>query len=158
MRMMRKMPMMRRMPMMREHLVETGIVLEWDPTRGAKVQLGADASCEGCPAESICKGGDEDRNFLWVPSDEQVEVGRTVRIQIEGADLLKSSFMTFGLPLFLFVVGALIADLLLSPGKYHDLWVCLIGLACLSAGLFYTASWQKMQEKDHPNFRAKLVP
>ena len=124
-----------------ETLLEEGLVLSVTPAAGdrpahAKVRLLAGDHCEGCPASVICKPESGDKRLIDVVDPVGVEVGERVRVMVPGGAVLKASFLVYGLPLLLMLVGVWLGTRIWpAENGMRDLWSFLLG-AGLAAGAF----------------------
>lgn len=92
---------------MSELLIEEGIVIASE--KGfADIEILDSANCEKCSAKIICKPGDSDRKRIKVIDPYDVMLGDFVKISIEGFQLVKVSFLLYGVPLILLIASLLI--------------------------------------------------
>lgn len=92
---------------MSELLIEEGIVIS--SNKGfADIEIIESANCEKCSAKIICKLGDSDRKRIKVIDPFNVDAGDFVKITIEGVQLVKASFLLYGVPLILLIASLLI--------------------------------------------------
>lgn len=115
----------------RETLLEEGVVLglETEANRvRAQVRLLAGDHCEGCPASGICKPDSDDRRILEVLDPVGVAVGDRVKVAVPGGAVLQASFLVYGLPLILLLIGVA-AGMRIWPADepMRDLWSFLLG-------------------------------
>ena len=95
------------------------------------------SACGSCAAKSTCGQGlvakytSGKRNHIRLITDHRVSVGDQVLLGIEENTLVKSAFLAYGLPLFLFVLTAGVADNLFAVSEP---WVIVAGLLGLSLG------------------------
>ncbi len=90
-----------------EQLHEEGIVVEVEDgvQRRARVMMIAGEACASCAANVICKPEDAERRTLEVADPIGVEPGDKVVIAVTGGAVLKASFLLYGLPLVMLVIG-----------------------------------------------------
>jgi len=126
-----------------ETLCEEGVVLAVKPATGADpglatVRLMPGNHCEGCPANSVCKPGGDDRRLMDVHDPLGVAVGDRVRVAVSGNSVLTASFLVYGLPLLLLLAGVGLGTLIWSPGNpLRDLWSFLLGAALAGFALLF---------------------
>lgn len=124
-----------------ETLFEEGVVLAVVPAAGdgparARVRLTAGDHCEGCPASLLCKPGDGDRRIMDVTDPFGVAVGDRVRVAVPGGAVLRASFLVYGLPLVLLLVGVWLGTRIWSPETaLRDLWSFLLGAGLAAAAV-----------------------
>ncbi len=90
-----------------EQLNEEGIVVavtEGVPRR-ARVMMVAGEACSSCAANSLCKPDDAERRTLEAADPVGVVPGDRVMISVAGGAVLKASFLVYGLPLLMLLVG-----------------------------------------------------
>jgi positive regulator of sigma E activity len=139
-----------------ESLVEQGLVVDTHPEKGVLVQFGEGGDCDGCPAESLCKG-DKEQGRLWVPSKGDYEVGDLVSVQIEGRDLLLSSALVFALPLVLALLSISILFYMLPASNTRPLIAALGASISICIGWFVAYRMQKAGA-NASKFRTKIQP
>lgn len=92
-----------------ETLLEEGLVLSSHPggpgPGTAHVRLLAGEHCEGCPASAVCKPGGDEARTLEVSDPLGSRPGDRVRIRVMGSAVLRASFLVYGLPLLLLLLG-----------------------------------------------------
>jgi positive regulator of sigma E activity len=124
-----------------ETLLEEGIVLAVTPALGdrpaqARVRLLAGDHCEGCPAGAFCRPAGDDRRLMDVLDPVGVSVGDHVQVAVPGGAVLKASFLIYGLPLLLLLVGVGLGTLVWPEGEHlRDLWSFLLGAALAAAAV-----------------------
>jgi sigma-E factor negative regulatory protein RseC len=90
-----------------EQLHEEGVVVgvEEGVQRYARVMMIAGEACASCSANALCKPEDAERRTLEVTDPIGVEPGDRVLIVVAGGAVLKASFLLYGLPLVMLVIG-----------------------------------------------------
>ncbi len=128
-----------------EILLEEGVVLQCDraaaddqPAR-VRVRLLAGDHCEGCPASGICRPDDNERRILDVLDPVGVAEGDRVRVAVPGGAVLRASFLIYGLPLILLVIGVVIGTKLWFDHGMRDLWSFLLGAGLAGAAVPFVA-------------------
>ncbi len=89
---------------MAEEIYEDGIVKEVKDGF-ALIILKESGACSACCAKALCSPGIDDEKTLTVKDPLGVHAGDTVRIAIKGKNILKASFLLYGIPLILFLAG-----------------------------------------------------
>lgn len=128
-----------------ESLLEEGLVLSLQPGNPgpatARVRLLAGSHCEGCPAAGVCRPGGEGDRTLEVLDRLGARPGDRVRIRVMGSAVLKASFLIYGLPLLLLLIGVGIGTKLWPAGTARgDLLSFGLG-ALLAAVAAPLAAW-----------------
>jgi positive regulator of sigma E activity len=124
-----------------ETLLEEGVVLAVTPPVGdrpaqARVRLLAGDHCEGCPAGAFCRPTGDERRLMDVLDPVGVKVGDHVQVAVPGGAILKASFLIYGLPLLLLLVGVGLGTLIWPAGEHlRDLWSFLLGAALAGAAV-----------------------
>ncbi len=124
-----------------EVLIEEAIVVAVVPGEGerpsqARVQLVAGDHCEGCPASNVCKPGGGGQRLLEVHDPVGVTVGDRVRIAVPGGAVLRASFLVYGLPLVLLLIGVWLGMQWWSAeNPMRDLWSFLLGAGLAAAAM-----------------------
>jgi len=90
--------------MYNEELTEEGIVKE---SKGgiATVVISNSDNCEECTAKLYCKPGNTKQRSLTVNDPLGVNVGDSVKVSIKGSQILRVSFLIYGMPLILILAG-----------------------------------------------------
>jgi sigma-E factor negative regulatory protein RseC len=125
----------------REVLHEEGVVTDLaTPTSAGmgrvRVLLTGGDHCEGCPASAICRPDDGERRFLDVLDPVGVAVGDRVRVAVPGGAVLRASFLVYGLPLLLLVVGVAVG-MRIWPAEetMRDLYSFVLGAGLAAAAV-----------------------
>ena len=90
--------------MYNEKLIEEGIVKE-SKDGIATIVISNSDNCEECTAKLYCKPGNSSERSLTVKDTFGVVAGDKVRISIKGSQILRISFLIYGIPLILILVG-----------------------------------------------------
>lgn len=124
-----------------ETLEEEGVVLAVVPASGdapatARVRLLAGEHCEGCPASSVCRPETGDRRIMEVTDPVGVAVGDHVRVTVPGGAVLRASFLVYGLPLLLLLLGVWLGTRIWGAEvALRDLWSFLLGAGLAAAAV-----------------------
>ncbi|HET54467.1 MAG TPA: hypothetical protein ENN33_04550, partial [Ignavibacteria bacterium] len=87
--------------MQNESIIEKGIVLSAADGH-AEIALIQTGSCEECSAKIFCKPSEKkDTKIIEAEDPYGVQPGDEVQIEIAGTDILKASFMLYGMPLII---------------------------------------------------------
>lgn len=126
---------------------ETGIVTKVDGVM-AKVSVQKKGFCEGCAVKGACEStgeGAEVEAFNTV----QAKVGDTVRIAMKPQTYLKGTMLVYGLPLVLFIAGAIIGKNI-GEGYFKeinsDIVAAATGFSALIVSLLGIKIWSKKLE------------
>jgi len=114
---------------MEEILFEEGIVVSKE-NGIAEVQVFPAQSCEECSAKIICKPKD-DKNIVRADNSLGAEVGDNVRIEIKGKSILSASFMLYGVPLILLLIGIFLGTIIFSGYKLQELYSVVLGIGLI---------------------------
>ena len=90
--------------MYNEELTEEGIVKELKDGIATVVISNSD-NCEECTAKLYCKPGNTKQRSLTVNDPLGVNVGDSVKVSIKGSQILRVSFLIYGMPLILILAG-----------------------------------------------------
>jgi len=90
--------------MYNEKLIEEGIVKE-SKDGIATIVISNSDNCEECTAKLYCKPGNSSERSLTVKDTFGVNVGDRVRVSIKGSQILRVSFLIYGIPLILILAG-----------------------------------------------------
>ena len=90
--------------MYREELYEEGIVKE-SKDGIATIVISNSDQCEECTAKVYCKPGSANERSLTAKDPFGVKIGDKVRVSIKGNQILKVSFLVYGIPLLLILAG-----------------------------------------------------
>ncbi len=89
-----------------EKLTEEGIVKE-SKDGIATIVISNSDNCEECTAKLYCKPGNSSERSLTVKDTFGVIAGDKVRVSIKGSQILRVSFLIYGIPLIL-ITGRII--------------------------------------------------
>ena len=90
--------------MYNEKLIEEGIVKE-SKNGIATIVISDSENCKECTAKLYCKPGNSNERSLTVKDPFGVNTGDKVRVSINGSQILRVSFLIYGVPLILLMVG-----------------------------------------------------
>lgn len=90
--------------MYNEKLIEEGIVKE-SKDGLATIVISDSENCKECTAKLYCKPGNSNERSLTVKDNLGVITGDRVRISINGSQILRVSFLIYGIPLILMLAG-----------------------------------------------------
>jgi sigma-E factor negative regulatory protein RseC len=130
--------------MYKEELYEEGIVKE--AQNGiAEIVISDSEQCEECSAKVYCKPGSLNERCLTVKDPFGVHPGDKVRVTIRGSRILSASFMIYGIPLLLLLVGIFIGTLLFNNNQ--EIFSSLLGIslvAVYAAGILIFSKKEKI--------------
>lgn len=138
--------------MQREAIIEKGIVIS-SGNGHAEIALIQTGACEECSAKIFCKPSEKsDSKILEVEDPFGVKTGDEVDIEIKGSDVLKASFMLYGIPLILIIFGIVIGMDFFQNTKLPELLSFLfgIGLNALYFGGFFLLEKNKQMPPTVP--------
>ena len=93
--------------MYKEELTEEGIVRE-SKDGIATIVISDSENCKECTAKLYCKPGNSNERSLTVKDNFGVIAGDRVRVSIHGSQVLRVSFLIYGIPLILMLAGLFI--------------------------------------------------
>ena len=134
--------------MYKEELYEEGIVKE-SQNGIATIVLSNSDSCEECSAKVYCKPGSSNERSLTVADPFGVHPGDKVRVSINGNQILKVSFLIYGVPLILILAGLFFGMQFFETNK--ELFSSLTALALV---LIYISSVLLIDKKRNREFRS----
>ncbi len=126
---------------------EEGIVSEIDGDL-AKVAILKKSACEQCAASGVCHPGDQE--LMEAANPLNAKKGQKVKIVIAPQLYLKASIILYGIPMAVFIAGAIIAKkLALQFGSEanSDLWAFTAGALCLAVTFLFLRAYNKKVEK-----------
>lgn len=121
---------------MKEELFESGIVLK---SGGgiAEIAVKENSSCEECSAKIFCSPQNNKLRTLLVSDTLGTHPGDEVRISVKGEEILKATFLLYGIPLFLILTGIILGMELFKSYKYAELYSFLSGV--FLSGIYFIA-------------------
>ncbi len=128
---------------------EEGIVVETD-SETAKVSILTKSACEQCASAGICHPGDME--FMEAANPLGAKKGQKVKVVVAPQMYLKASIILYGIPMAVFVGGAIIAKNLavkFGSESNSDLWAFIAGTACLLVSFLFIRAYNKKVEKTH---------
>lgn len=111
-----------------EEFIEEGKVVSKNG-KYVEVELTTTDTCEECTAKIFCKPKNDGKKILSVVDEIGVSIGDKVKISLAGKIVVKMSFLLYGVPLFLLVVGIFIGLKIFTDNK--ELFSFLVGLAMM---------------------------
>jgi sigma-E factor negative regulatory protein RseC len=130
--------------MYKEELYEEGIVKE--AHNGiAEIVISDSEHCQECSAKIYCKPGSSNERCLTVIDPFGVHPGDKVRVTIKGSRILSASFMIYGIPLLLLLMGIFIGTLLFNNNQ--EIFSSLLGIslvAVYAAGILIFSKKEKI--------------
>ena len=119
--------------MYNEELIEEGVVKESE-NGIATVLIFKSDYCEECSAKLYCKPGNSDDRSLTVRDPFGVVPGDKVRISIQGSKILTISFLLYGIPLLLLMVGLVVGLNIFNSSR--ELFATVFSLGLISVYVF----------------------
>lgn len=131
-------------------LEEEGIVVE-TVAATARVLIEKKSACASCSASAICHPPEHD----YVEADNLIGAvkGQKVKIVVEPEQYLKASFILYGIPVFVFLISALVgkvAAVSLVGEAYSDLWAFVVACFFTGATFMLIARFQHQLQKSRP--------
>ena len=125
----------------------------WVETQRKSV-CGSCSAQKGCGTASLEKVLGKRRTQVMVLSQIAVNPGDDVMIGIQESALLRGSFVLYGIPLLLMLLGAVIAEAMILSRT--ELPVVMGALSGLLAGLFYVALFSRKTQLD-PRYQPVIL-
>lgn len=128
---------------------EIGIVIKTEGDK-ARVAVQKRGACEGCTAKGACESTSEGVEIEAL-NPVNAREGQTVKVLLHVETYLKGSMIVYGLPLVLFIAGAIagknIGEVYFA-GYDSDLFAAIFGFASLIASLIAVKIWSgKLESK-----------
>lgn len=126
---------------------ETGIVTKIEGNM-AKVLVQKKSACDGCSIQGACQSTSEGMEIEALNAAHARE-GQRVKILLTPRDYLKGTMIVYGLPLVLFITGAIIGK---NIGEEYfkeinsDLVAAIAGFIALALSLAGVRIWSKKME------------
>lgn len=127
--------------MYNEELIEEGIV-KLSKNGIAEVIISNSSNCEECSAKIYCKPGNSSERTLIVRDPLGAKAGDKVRVVIKGSKILSASFLLYGIPLLLLLVGIFTGYYIFNENK--ELYSTLFGFSLI---FFYSIIFQTFSKK-----------
>lgn len=127
---------------------EEGIVVEVNGDL-AKVAVLSKSACEKCASSGVCHPQGED-SFMEATNPLNARKGQKVKVVLAPQLYLKASIILYGIPMAVFVAGAIIAKnaaVRYGAEANSDLWAFLAGSACLVVSFFFIRRYNKKVER-----------
>jgi len=126
---------------------ETGIVIKTDGIM-ATVRVQKKSACEGCAVKGVCESTPEGMEIEAL-NPVKARVGQSVRISMKPYTYLKGTMIVYGLPLVLFITGAIMGK---NIGEKYitsmdsDLVAAICGFVLLALSMLGIKIWSKRAE------------
>lgn len=127
--------------MYNEELVEEGIV-KYSENGIAEVIITNSDNCEECSAKIYCKPGNSSERTLIVRDPLGAKSGDKVRVVIKGSKILSASFLLYGIPLILLLIGIFVGYYIFNENK--ELYSTLSGFGLV---FFYSIFFLILSKK-----------
>ncbi|MBN1637754.1 MAG: SoxR reducing system RseC family protein [Ignavibacteriales bacterium] len=113
-----------------EEFIESGKVIKIDG-KIVEVELNTTDACEECTAKIFCKPKSDGKKTLTAVDEIGVSIGDKVKISLAGKIVFKMSFLLYGIPLILLVVGIFIGLRIFADNASIELFSFLFGLSIM---------------------------
>lgn len=131
--------------MYKEELYEEGIVKE-SHDGIAEIVIANSDQCEECTAKLYCKPGSSNERSLTVTDPFGANPGDTVRVSIKGNKILKVSFLIYGVPLILILVGLFWGMHFFEANKELFSTLTALGLVSIYIAVIFLIDKKKSRE------------
>lgn len=121
--------------MYNEKLIEEGIVKE-SKNGIATIVISDSENCKECTAKLYCKPGNSNERSLTVKDTFGVNTGDRVRVSINGSQILRVSFLIYGIPLILILAGLFVGMQLFQNNKEFFSTLLAVGLVSIYIVIF----------------------
>ncbi len=114
----------------------------------AKVAILKKSACEQCAASGVCHPGDQD--LMEAANPLGAKKGQKVKIAVAPQVYLQASIILYGIPMAVFIAGAIIAKKLSMQYGHEansDLWAFIAGAVCLLISFIFIRTYNKKVEK-----------
>ncbi len=133
---------------MYDEFLEEGIVIESD-NGVAEIALISSDNCEECSAKLFCKPKSDSTKILRAADPFKTKPGDEVRISVAGSTVLKVSFLMYGIPLILFILGIMLGMEYNAGSANAELTSFFTG--CLFMGVYFLFLYLfNLSKKAHP--------
>lgn len=130
-----------------EVIVEEGIVVSVE-NQFANVVVVQSESCNECSAKILCKPKSPNENIVKVINSLGALPGDKVRFEVKGSALLSASFMLYGIPILIFVIGIFLGLSVFSDYTIKELYAVLFGIGLIIIYFFLSIGKFKNQNKE----------
>ncbi len=127
---------------------DVGIVIRTDGMN-AIVKVEKKDACEDCGLGGECKSTDDGIEIDAI-NQLHAKVGQTVRISMKPLAYLKGSMLIFGMPVVLFIAGAIVGKIVgeeYMAGMNSDIVAAIAGFSALLLSLFGVRQYSNKNEK-----------
>lgn len=133
---------------MNDEFLEEGIVIE-SYNGVAEIALISSDNCEECSAKLFCKPKSESTKILKAADPFKTKPGDEVRISVAGSTVLKVSFLMYGVPLILFILGIVLGMEFYKTNSKPELFSFFTG--CILMGIYFIFFYFiNVSKKAHP--------
>lgn len=134
--------------MFNEELIEEGIV-KISQNGIAEVIISNSGQCEECSAKIYCKPANSSERTLLVRDPFGAKTGDKVRVVIKGSKILSASFLIYGIPLILLLLGIFIGYYIFNENK--ELYSTLLGFSLIIFySIFFLLFLKKHKSSSYP--------
>jgi positive regulator of sigma E activity len=121
-------------------MTETGVVLRLLPVAVGRsprvvVRVEPGEHCEGCGAGALCHAATDERREIEADDPLGCAAGDQVRVEVPDGQVLRMSFLIYGLPLLLLLGGVGLGAVLIPEGPWRDPGSFLLAVGFAAAAL-----------------------
>lgn len=138
--------------MFSEQLTEKGQVIEKSGKK-IRIQINSPANCEDCSAKIFCNSS-EGRKIVEVSSSKSFNEGDEVKIFVKGSQIVKFSFLYYGIPLVLLVTGIIISYYFIKNSNIKELLSFFSGL--MITIIYYTVLFFAIRNKSRNHLSIEI--
>ncbi|MBN2572204.1 MAG: SoxR reducing system RseC family protein [Ignavibacteriales bacterium] len=113
-----------------EEFIESGKIVKIDG-KFVDIELNTTDACEECTAKLFCKPKSDGKKIITAIDEIGVSIGDKVKISLAGKIVFKMSFLLYGIPLILLVVGIFAGLKLFDESDNIELFSFLFGLVIM---------------------------
>lgn len=125
---------------------ETGIVKEIKGLKAVVTIQKQSSGCESCPGSSVCKTMGAGEVEVEAVNRANAAAGDKVRVSFKSYTYLKGTFLVYGIPSLMLVIGAVIGKEYLSrlfPGFDADIISAICGFGMFGISFVALKFWSK---------------
>ena len=139
---------------MTEELFEYGVVIKSE-NGIAEIALNENSSCEECSAKIFCSPASNNLRTLLVSDTLHSKKGDEVKISVKGQEVLKASFLLYGVPLLLLLFGIIIGTNIFKGTNYSELISFFLGFVITS--IYYVLFYIKNYKNKKSFLPSKII-
>jgi len=137
--------------MFNEVITQEGIINSVENGK-AEILVHSGSQCDICSAKIICRCDESGNRYLLIDNLFGGEKGDRVRISVKGKSILEATFLLYGFPIFLILIGVIFGMKIFN----NELYASLSGL--ILAGLFFVFVFKFYKNKKNKDIiRTEII-